>query len=159
MSLSSHFSDHKSWARTLITAAIIFPLFTVAMYFVTRKETWASEELLGGTSREQRRAVLRAARTGRPPSDRTARAQAAALVEQRLANHARHRVASIATFAVFAAGSAAAAIGAGLWYLGGAALFAGTLIWTIRYPGQLRRKLAALEPPPPSPAPPAKTRL
>src|SRR4051794_41864213 len=107
-------------------------------------------------SAEQRRGVLRAAITGAPPGDYAA-ASGGWIVRNRLDEYDRHRTLPLAVFAVLLALSALLAVTGALWYLAAAALFGWALIWTVRYPGRLTRRLAMLEvaalPPPPEKTP------
>lgn len=157
MSVWSRLSDHDSWARTLIGAVIMAPAFGALMWFATRKGRRAHAALTEGLSAEQRHEVERAAATGTPPPDPTLQARAAAIVRHELADHTRYRALTFVVFAVFLVMSAVIAASGSPWYWAGTAMFAGALIWAVRSPGTLRRKLVALEPP--AEAAPPKTRV
>lgn len=147
MSVWSRLSDHESWARTMISGVIMALAFGGVMWFAGRKERRANAVLTEGLTAEQRRAVARAVATGTPPADPTLRARAAAIVRHQLAEDGRYRTLTLVVFAMFLALSAGIAASGSPWYWPGAAVFAGMLIWVVRNPGTLRRKLAALEPP------------
>ena len=147
-------TDHHSWQHALIEGVIIAPLWAVVSWFLSRRQRQSNSAVLGSMTLEQRRAVLTAANTGTPPDDPALRFAAATLVQTRLVEHDRHRTFVIAVFAVFLALSVPLAITDGLWYLVGTVALAGSLIWTLRYPRQQNRRLAALQgPAPPPPAP------
>lgn len=157
MSVWDRHDYHDSWPRILIENAVIGVGYALVMYSATRKNYQARELLLSGLDDQQRRDVLRAARTGKPPADRTLRAVAAALVKHRLAEYVRNRTLNLVVFTGAAVLAAVVAISSGGWYWAAVPLFGYGLISVIRYPGKQRRNLAALSPPP-SPAPPAKVR-
>ncbi len=127
------------------------------MYFATRKQYQAGEAVLVGLTKQQRRQVLRAAKTGTPPADLTLRARAVALLEVRLANYARNRTPNLVVFSGAAVLSAVAGITSGWWYWGAVAASGYVLVSVIRYPAKHQRNLATLQPPP-IPNPPAKVR-
>lgn len=159
MSGWSMISDHAGWRETLFSAVVIGPLYGLAMWYVSRDARRDEAATVGGMSREQRRAVMRAAKTGKPPADSALRTSAALLVRGQLLRHQRSRTFTLTVFALFTAMSVVGWFASGWWYgLAGTVLFGGALIWAGRYRGQLQRKLAALEAPPSS-APSPKTRV
>ena len=157
MSVWNRHDYHDSWPRTLIENAVIGLGYTLVMYFATRENYQARETLLGGLGNQERRQVLRAARTGKPPADLRLRAVAAALVQYRLAEYDRNRTPNLVVFTGVVVVVAVVAIVSGGWYWATVPLGTYALISVIRYPGKQQRNLVALQPPP-ALAPPAKVR-
>jgi hypothetical protein len=143
-------SDDASWPRALIQGAIAGAVYTPLMWFATRADRRGVNAIMGAMTSDEQRAVLSAAKTGVPPAEAALRPAAVSLVRHRLAEHDRHRVLTLVVFAAFALLSVPFIFTDGLWWLVATAMFASMLVWTVRYPSQLARRLARLEPPAPA---------
>lgn len=138
--------DHAGWHRTLRNAVVAAVVFGVLSWLTQRRQWSATSAAIGGMTGTQLREVHRAADTGKPPADPAARRAAIAVLRVRIAEDARHRTFTLAVFAVFAALSVIGlAVDHGLWSVIGTVLFGCTLIWVLRYPRRLSRRLTALE--------------
>jgi hypothetical protein len=150
MSVWAVVDDDASWPKALIQGALAGAVYTPLMWFATRPERRAVNAIMGAMTPEEQRAVSSAAKTGAPPAEAALRPAAVELVRHRLAEHERHRVLTLVVFAAFTLLSVPFVFTDGLWWLVATAMFASMLIWTVRYPGQLTRRLATLEPPAPA---------
>jgi hypothetical protein len=129
-------------ARGSLVGGVVFALF---MWFAERRQRARVRCVIGAVTPEQEREVEHAVTSGIPPRAPELRPAAVALAEDRLAEHMRFRTFTLVVFAVLAAFSMIAALVASAWYVVGAVGFAAALVWTVRYPQQLRRRVASLE--------------
>jgi hypothetical protein len=142
--------DDASWHKALIEGAVAGAVYAPLMWFAMRPERRAVSAIMGAMTVDEQRAVSGAAKTGVPPAEAALRPAAVELVRHRLAEHDRHRVLTLVMFAAFTVLSVPFVFTDGLWWLAATAMFASMLVWTVRYPRQLARRLASLEPPAPA---------
>ena len=128
-------------ARGSLVGGVVFALF---IWFAGRRQRARVRCVVGAVTPEQQREVEQAVTSGIPPRAPELRPAAVALAEDRLAENLRFRTFTLVVFAVFAAFSVIAAFVDSAWYLLGAVGFAGALVWTVRYPRHLRRRVATL---------------
>jgi hypothetical protein len=120
-------------------------LYGVWAGFDQRRQRQRSERMLGPLSATQRRAVTRAAATGKSPEDPSLRAAAADLAYDNLERATRGRTGAIVLLVVLAVMSIAFALTDSRWYAVYSGLLVVMTIWMVRYPTILRRRVAALE--------------
>jgi hypothetical protein len=148
MTASDVIMDHDSLVHATHGAVPGGVFFAVVMGFANRRQHKRVWHVIGTLTSEQERDVQRAASSGSAPRDPELLTSAVALARAQLAEHLRFRTFTVVVFAVFAVFAASSVIVASVdsqWYLLGAAAFAAALVWTVRYPQQLRRRIASLE--------------
>lgn len=140
-------SSDGSWWKSVIIAVVIGLLYGLFMWWASRGQRRADAAILQGLTREQQREVVLAATTGASPGDPALQVRAAEMVRQRLIEHDRHPVAGVVVLVVVGAVSVLLAVTDDPWYFVGAAAACWLLFCAVREPRQMRRRIAALEPP------------
>jgi MFS family permease len=139
--------DHDGWKHALIGAAIGTAVFVPFAWFGFRLGSREEEEIVRPITRAQRRVVMDAAATGKPPDDPALTAAAVEVARCRLRRDERYKTACAVVFALFAGLFAIGFVAdRSAWYfIVSAAFFVALIISTLRSPSAHRRRIARLE--------------
>jgi hypothetical protein len=136
---------HEFNTRLVIIGGVSGAMYGVAMGLVARRQRRGTEQVFGDLPTAQRRAVFSAAITGTPPEDPAVRAASVAILYDWLDRHSRTSTLVIVVSIVLAVASLVFTATDSWWYLAATVGFVAMIVWTLRYPVVLRRRVAAFE--------------